>query len=286
LPVPEKEYIIFCDESDKVGRYYSNFYGGLIVGASQAQPVTGRLNAAKQRLNLFGEVKWAKVTQRYLEKYAELVNVFFDEVAQGNVKVRIMFRQNARKPVGLTQRQIDSAYFLLYYQFIKHAFGLDLIPPQAEGTGLRLYFDQFPDTREQVDQFKGFLHALGKSTGFQRAAVHIRPEDITEVSSHDHALLQCLDIVLGAMTFRLNDKHKEKPPGTHRRGKRTRDKESLYKVILGRIRQLKPNFNIGISTGGGPLSRWEAPYQHWAFVSQASEYDQMMTKQKGIRRRQ
>ena len=25
----EKEYIIFCDESDKRGKYYSNFYGGV-----------------------------------------------------------------------------------------------------------------------------------------------------------------------------------------------------------------------------------------------------------------
>jgi hypothetical protein len=31
----EKEYIIFCDESDRFGKYYSNFYGGVIVGPSQ-----------------------------------------------------------------------------------------------------------------------------------------------------------------------------------------------------------------------------------------------------------
>ncbi len=31
----DREYIIFCDESDKKGRFYSNFYGGVMVGLSQ-----------------------------------------------------------------------------------------------------------------------------------------------------------------------------------------------------------------------------------------------------------
>ena len=39
--------------------------------------------------------------------------------------------------------------------------------------------------------------------------------------------MQCLDIVLGAMAFRLNDMHKEKRPDTNRRGKRTIAKEKL-----------------------------------------------------------
>lgn len=38
--MPEKEYIIFCDESDKYGKYYSNFYGGAIVGASKCNITT------------------------------------------------------------------------------------------------------------------------------------------------------------------------------------------------------------------------------------------------------
>lgn len=58
----EKEYIIFCDESDREGRYYSNFYGGVIVGASNYERITRLLNEKKSELNLFGEVKWAKVT--------------------------------------------------------------------------------------------------------------------------------------------------------------------------------------------------------------------------------
>ena len=276
----DKEYIVFCDESDKQGKFYSNFYGGVIVGSSQYERVTYRLVVQKRGLNLFGEVKWEKVTERYLEKYESLVRCFFEEVAAGHVRVRILFRQNARKPTNLTAEDLEMQYFKLYYQFIKHGFGLRFIDPANGPTRLRLYFDQFPDTREKADRFKGFLYALRESREFRKAEICIAREDIAEVRSHDHVLLQCLDIVLGAMAFRLNEKHKIKPEGQRTRGKRTRAKESLYKTILTEIRKIRPGFNIGVSTGteGDLVQRWGAPYLHWLFEPSESEFDRSLTK--------
>lgn len=278
----EREYIIFCDESDKDGAYYSNFYGGLIVGGCRYEKVTNRLNALKSQLNVKGEVKWQKVAEAYLPKYQRIISAFFDEVAAGRVRVRIMFHQNARKAVGLTPEQIGGRYYLLYYQFIKHAFGLQYMPRADDGlaTYLRLYFDQFPDTGEQVELFKGYIHALQMSLPFRKAGLSIRREDIAEVRSHDHVLLQCLDVVLGAMTFRLNNKHREKPPGQRCRGARTRAKERLYKDILQHIRRLRPGFNIGITTGHdqGGQSRWLDPYRHWAFQPADADFDKNLTK--------
>ena len=88
------------------------------------------------------------------------------------------------------------------------------------------------------------------------------------MNSHDHDILQCLDIVLGAIQFRLNDKHKQKPAGARRRGKRTIAKERVYRHINLAIRTIRPNFNIGITTGtdGNLSNRWHQPYRHWLFV--------------------
>ncbi len=271
----EKEYILFCDESDKRGRYYSNFYGGVMVGASQYQRITQRLNDKKAELHFFGEVKWEKVTERYLEKYQQLIQTFFDEVSKGNLRVRIMFRQNANRPQGLTHEQVDLEYFLLYYQFIKHACGLEYAP---EPIRLRLYFDTFPDTEEKSEQFKGYLLGLTKTKKWQ--AIDIKREDITEVRCHDHVLLQCLDIVLGSMSFRLNDRHKEKPAGASRRGKRTIAKGKLYKSILVEIRKIHSGFNVGVSTRAqdNPNRHWEDPYLHWSFVPHYGIFDSTLTK--------
>lgn len=73
---------------------------------------------------------------------------------------------------------------------------------------------------------------------------------------------------LGAMYFRLNDLHLDKPAGSWKRGKRTIAKEKLYKYIHKRICEILPSFNIGISTGKGDFQNpaWELPYSHWRFI--------------------
>jgi hypothetical protein len=206
------------------------------------------------------------------------MDAFFAEIAAGRVKVRIMFRQNARKPRSLSPLQVDQAFFKLYYQFIKHAFGFAYMPPADTPRFLRAYFDQLPDTKEQVAQFRGYILALNRSREFAASHLTIREQDFTEVRSHEHVLLQCVDIVLGSMAFRLNNKHLEKPPGARKRGKRTIAKESLYKHILAHIRSVRPGFNIGISTGATRPQRWSAPYLHWSFEPADGEFDSSLTK--------
>ena len=284
-PPFEKEYILFCDESDKYGKFYSNFYGGVLVGASQYQRVTDLLNSKKQSLNLFGEVKWEKITERYLDKYIEMVQAFFSEVAQGHLKIRIMFRQNAAIARALSPLHNQEQYYLLYYQFIKNAFGFECLTPEhtLPQVRVRVYVDQISDTRERLDRFRGYIHALPRNKRFAAARFEIPLTEITEVRSHDHVLMQCLDIVLGSITFRLNDKHKEKIPGTRFRGKRTKAKEVVYKEILSQIRKIHKNFNIGMSSAvmNSAEGRWGTAYSHWSFKPKNSDFDGKLTKRGG-----
>jgi hypothetical protein len=276
----DSEYIIFCDESDKKGPFYSNFYGGVLVGISSYQKITARLEHKKRSLGFGKEIKWQRVSDQYLEKYKSLMEAFFSEISANRLKVRIMFRQNTHVRKRNSDKDDDLEYFKLYYQFIKHGFGLSYIDHQHPEVHLRLYFDQFPDTSERAVQFKGFLMGLQEVATFKNAKLKIRDGDITEVMSHDHILLQCLDVVLGAMSFRLNNRHKEKPPGQYRRGKRTVAKEQLYKYILSEIRNLYPGFNTGISTGKakGMESLWLDRYRHWQFLPKEFVYDDTQTK--------
>lgn len=275
-----REYIIYSDESETDGRYYSNFYGGVLIESPDLPVVEMALSSKKAALGMRDEVKWSKVTEQYLDRYVELVNEFFDHVAGGRIKVRIMFRQNANKPEGLKVEHKRNAYHLLYYQFLKHAFGLKYSGEGRQPVRLRLYFDRLQGTKEQVAQFKEFFLRLGLQPEFRQAGILIDREQIAEVRSHDHVILQCLDIVMGAMQFRLNDKHKEKPKDTRVRGKKTRAKEKLYRTILTRIREIRPNFNIGISTGafGDPSNLWLDPYRHWSFLPRYRSWDHRRTK--------
>ena len=89
-----------------------------------------------------------------------------------------------------------------------------------------------------------------------------------------------MDIILGAMNFKLNNMDKEKMLGSSRRGKRTIAKEKLYKNILNNIKTIYPNFNVGISTSyrNDVTNNWKDPYRHWCFKSKNSLFDPTLTK--------
>lgn len=264
------EYTIWCDESDSNGKYYSDFYGGVLVKSIHYKEVNERLKKCRDKLAPNGEeLKWTKVTSTYLETYKTIIDEFFTLVKEGKVKVRIMFRQAAYEVKSVPQEYKDKSFHLLYYQFIKHAFGLRYSNETGEFVNVRAYFDKLPDSLEKNELFKNHIYALQSINHLAEAKIRIRRDDIVEVNSKKHIELQCLDIVLGSMSFRLNNKHKVKPEGAKRRGKRTIAKEKLYKHIHNHINDLYKNFNVGVSTGYGSIgtkkARWEHPYRHWNF---------------------
>ena len=277
-----KEYVIHCDESTERGKFYSNFYGGALARAEDLGSLRAALSAKKKELNLHGEIKWDKVTANYLDKYRKLMEFFFEFVELDKIKIRIMFTQNAHAPIKLTDEHREQTYFILYYHFIKLAFGLVYSNDHGHPIRIRLLLDQLPDTKEKADRFKAFLTALSRNPQFRAAKIFLTKDDIADVASHDHDIMQCLDVILGAIQFRLNDHHRVIPKGARRRGKRTRAKEALYKHINSRIRRIYPHFNVGISTGtrGDVLSRWRDPYRHWCFLPSEREYDPSKTKKK------
>lgn len=126
----KKQYLIYADESHRKGKYFSNFYGGALVSYNELKKINEKLNNKKKELGLGQEVKWTKVTEQYLDKYIDLINYFFNFIKNNKIKIRIMFRQNAIVPQNLTRLQEEKEYFLLYYQFIKHAFGIDYCNPK------------------------------------------------------------------------------------------------------------------------------------------------------------
>jgi len=268
------EYTIWFDESLKKGRLYSNFYGGALIDSSCRDDILAALAQKKKDLNLYGGIKWIKITEIYRNKYIEMMDLFFQFVKEGKIKIRIMFTDNRNVAKDLTPEQKENEYFILYYQFVKHAFGLMQVR-HAPKTSLRINFDNLPDKKEKCNEFKEFIAGLRRHL-FSHNIILDR-DNISEVCSHDHDVLQCLDIVLGAMAFRLNNLHLEKIPGKRIRGKKTRAKESVYKHINKLIQGVYPNspFNVGTSTGdrGFAAPKWEMPYRHWLFVPQNSEYD-------------
>jgi len=273
------EYVIYADESDEKGQYFSDFFGGVLIKSTELRAVIQALEETKEANNLHGELKWQKVTQNYLPKYMAFTDCFFEFIQNGDAKVRVMFTCNANVAVGLTNDHHRKKYTLLYYQFLKHAFGLQY--SDDPGTKkVRFYLDDLPVSHEDRKEFRRHLANLNKNPGFRKAGIFVCEEEIADVNSKNHVVLQAIDIILGAMQFRLNDKHRIIPDGHRTRGKRTIAKERLYKHILSRVCEIRPNFNIGISTGCDQTqaNRWHHPYRHWRFVPKNSTVDESKFK--------
>lgn len=260
-----KEFIIYCDESVKRGEYYSNFYGGTIVNSTYKELVEDCIKEKMQALNLNGEIKWSKVTTQYVSKYIELIDLFFNFIHDGKLKTRIMFTDNSNEPKGLSQYHIDNEYFMLYYQFIKHAFGIQYHDTESV-TNLRLYFDKLPDSREKAAQFKTYVHSLNQCQHFKNSDILVKESDIAEVDSRRHIILQCTDVILGAIQFRLNVIPDLNP--TSSISSRTKAKLKLYYHILEHIYKIHPDFNVATSTdwSNNVKSTWLHHYRHWCFT--------------------
>lgn len=277
-----RRLIVYCDESDDSGKFYSHFYGGAAVDERKIDRITASLKKAHTDLSIQGEAKWTKIGAGHVERYSALMDTFFAHVAEREIKVRIMFMQNIYKPQDLEEYHIENQYFLLYYQFIKHAFGFQYCNPATNAdTHIVLLLDELPDNQERCRVMKNYLAGLTNFPVFSLNRIVVPRTEIAEVKSNDHIIAQCLDVVLGSMQFRLNDKHKEKPQGARIRGKRTIAKEKVYKHINRKIREIYPNFNVGMSTGRPAAEDlWRHPYRHCNFRPAQSTVDASRAKPK------
>ena len=63
---------------------------GALINLSDINLIENALNSRKEEFNLNGEIKLTKVTDNYLEKYIDMINLFFEFIKSGKIKVRII----------------------------------------------------------------------------------------------------------------------------------------------------------------------------------------------------
>lgn len=267
----ERRFYVYCDESIKKGSHYSNFYGGALIDSADYNLINDVLTKKKDVILKTKELKWQKISKLNFKEYIDAVDTFLDFVQSGKVKIRIMFRPNRIRPVGLTNQQKRDEYFLLYYQFLKYAFGFRYME-STYLNNIEIFLDNIPDKKEKRIKFIHYLWGIQHLPQFIDAKIKIKKQQISEVDSENHVIIQFLDVILGAMAFKLNKLDRIKG-ANGRRGKRTIAKEKVYNHISKRIRMLYPHFNIGITTGikGDITDYYKMPYRHWSFKPTNSE---------------
>ena len=69
-------YYIWTDESDSSGKYYANFYGGILIQSVHYEEVLQRLSAVAKEVGIENEeIKWQKVNDYTEERYEKIIDV-------------------------------------------------------------------------------------------------------------------------------------------------------------------------------------------------------------------
>ena len=166
-------YTIYCDESEHKGRFYGNFYGGAILATSDQEAITAELEACKANAGLKGEAKWTKIGPYNEASYKQLVDKIFELIGANKLKLRVMFTQNINQVAHVEEYKDNNEFYLLYYQFIKHAFGLRFCNPSfVEDVHLAVLIDDAPDKSEALGNFKDYLSSLSAFPVFFRNRIH------------------------------------------------------------------------------------------------------------------
>lgn len=254
-------YIIIADESTKNGKEYSYFYGGALVLEKDYEFLSSALNKIKETTGL-GELKRTKITEKNYKDYIKVLRLFFALVSTGDIKVRVMFSPN-EELLKLPKRE-NLTYTKFYYAFIFNAFSIFYAKKDIR---LRLIFDDLPETKEQCENFKNCIVSKVKVNDRADAnKVYIDKQQIEEVDSKKHIILQCIDVIVGVFDHFLNT-----PPSELMSTKRAKARSLIFKFVLLQISTLHKNFIINKTTQ--PIyshKGWNDKYKHFVYRQKKS----------------
>jgi hypothetical protein len=272
-----RSFVVYADESNTHDRTLAHrqFYGGCLLRAEDRDTIAGELESATRGLGILGEMKWRKVRPYNADRVLRVVNTFFDMVEDRRVRFRVMWLPHPMETELMGSRYGDYGYYLLYYFFLVAGFGL----PRHDEDGevlVEFFPDTLPDEPEKKRRFVELLMEAGCSVRYGGRAP-FRVVRVADVDSKKHVLMQCCDVVIGAMAFLMNGRHLERRgDGTVAEGTRVRARFARHVVerIAGMHRLQSGGasaYSLTPSTttnrGAPNASHWRLPYRQWCFSS-------------------
>ncbi len=278
-------YEIVADEawthqSEPLNRRWC-FFGGLLGRQHEIDALRANLAAKAAELSLRGEIKWSKISPRSGRAYENIVAAFFDEFERlGSLRLRQIFldRSYVPKPGVYDENAsgLDIQY-KLYYQFLKHSFGLEHLP--AGPTNIIVRLDEHSSQQHQAD-LKAFVEQL--PAFLKRRDLKV---SVAFVQSSSFIDLQLCDVITGAAGW-LGNKQQEirqvMPDGTLKRGMTDKQKAKLKvaKLIQSRLEKIDAAdrgsraFDWWGSTAlsSNPGNRLAHKFRTWCFHPKEGDY--------------
>lgn len=187
------KFEVYCDEANPdiltsaSPRVQYLLIGSLWLPADLREEIKAQITTLRSRYNVWGEIKWSKVSPNRHVFYTELIDLFI------NYGEKLRFRCIAvdRNEVDLKLHDNDGelGFYKFYYQLLHHWI---------------LDFNQyriFCDTKSNRDPKR--LPVLARCLSLSNLSSQI--ESIQSLPSRELVLIQLCDLLLGAASSRMNN---------------------------------------------------------------------------------
>lgn len=236
MAVSTIRYEIYADEawthsSPPLLRYHC-FFGGIFGSQSLLGRLETELIKIKQVNNLASaEVKWSALKPAKLLAYIQLIDCFFDHLDSANLTYRQMFRdrsfvycdQSGNTSSEKTELDVQ---FMLFYQFIKHSFGIQFLPVIHDVKHEILVRLDGHSSQRHKDDLECYINNLNQHWG--RNDIIVKASFIDSKSSN---VLQLCDVIMGAAGSYGNKQHQLRSNGQRGMTKAQKPRYDLSKYI-------------------------------------------------------
>lgn len=186
------KFEVYCDEAlpdlftSQRPRSLYLMIGSLWLPADLREDAKAKIAALRARHDVWGEMKWTKISPSKQAFYEELIDVF---MAYGmDMRFRCIAVDRTQVNLALHQNDGELGFYKFYYQLLHHWI-LDF-------NEYRIFCDL------KTNRDRGRLSDLKRCLRYSNLSATIA--DIQSLPSSEVALLQLCDVLLGAASSRLN----------------------------------------------------------------------------------
>ena len=214
--------LLFCDESCHTPNDESDFtaIGAVYCPSSKYSSIKARIRKIKNDFGFgYREIKWSRISLKYLEMYKRIVDFFFDSQSMA-FSVLVMCKKKAMYSDSDAISHFDDIYYLLYRLLLIRIIS-------SEKTEYAVYIDKKDSNGS--GKIKKLKETLQKDIGPNSLI-----ESMEEIDSQCNDLVQIADLFCGFITYSYRRKAELLNAD--------KAKKELHNYILKKITMLNRSF--------------------------------------------
>jgi hypothetical protein len=183
-------YNYYCDESCHLENDNKQFMvlGYISIPYSRIKKIKEQIKEIRKKQKNTFEIKWTYANRWNYSFYSELIDFFFDI---SDIGFRAIIVDKHKYIADKCNNDYDRFYYLMYYQLIYHK--LDT----------RCTYNIYIDIKDQLGANK--INQLKDILNVRMGVI----QNIQHIRSHEVDLLQLCDLLIGALSYNLNNKKKD-----------------------------------------------------------------------------